>query len=144
MTAAEMRTHRAQRMKAKKVNWCDRSVFYAPYYCLVTTPALFEQELQRIGIKERDWPDYTATPTANGTLWELETPSGESALIVTIKGWEGKDSLEVAGLIVHEATHIKQHVMRQMGEKFPSDEFEAYMMQNITQNLMQCFVEQTQ
>ena len=120
-------------------------MFYFPdYYCLVTTPELYYSELKRMGLKERDWPEYTSSPTANGTLWEFETPTGKTCMIVTIKDWQGKDPLEVAGLIVHEATHIKQHVMRKMGEKCPGDEFEAYMMQNITQNLMQCFVEQTQ
>ena len=130
--------------KKTAVNWCDRTMFYFPdYYCLVSTPALFEQELKRMGLPERDWPPYTNTPTANGTLWELQTPEGKTAMIVTIKGWEDKDPIDVAGLIVHEATHIKQHVLRRMQEKEPSAEFEAYMMQNIAQNLMQCFVEQT-
>ena len=69
---------------------------------------------------------------------------GNECFIVCIGDVRGKDPIEVAGLIVHEATHIKQHVMRIIGEKNPSDEFEAYMMQNISANLMQCFVEQTQ
>jgi len=123
-----------------KVNWCNRALFTGPYYCLVTTPALFKQELLRMGIK--DDLDFTANPTSNGTCYELES-KGKAAFIVTIKGWEDADPLEVAGLIVHEATHIKQHVMRIIGEKKPSDEFEAYMVQNIAMNLMQCFVEQT-
>jgi len=47
-------------------------------------------------------------------------------------------------LIVHEATHIKQKIMHTIGETNPSAEFEAYMMQNISANLMLAFVEQTQ
>ena len=130
----------------KKVNWCNRSMFQGPYYCLVTTPELFKKELfkkelRRIGVKGE--LEYAATPTANATCYEFEH-KGKQCFIVTIKGWEGVDPLEIAGLIVHEATHIKQHIMRIIGEKNPSDEFEAYMMQNIAANLMQCFVEQTQ
>jgi len=131
----------SQGLGMKKVNWCNRSALQMPYYCLVTTPELFKRELKRIGV-EGDL-DYTATPASNATCYEFEK-DGKTIYIVTIKEWEGHDPLEVAGLIVHEATHIKQHVMRLIGEKAPSDEFEAYMMQNIAANLMQCFVEQTQ
>ena len=123
-----------------KVNWCDRAMFRSPYYCLVTTEALFKQELKRLNIKGD--LSYTNTETSNATCYEFES-NGKTSFVVTIKDWEGKDPIEVAGLIVHEATHIKQHVMRIIGEKNPSNEFEAYMMQNIAANLMQCFVEQT-
>ena len=124
-----------------KVNWCDRTMFRGPYYCLVTTPKLFAKELKRLGIK--DSRNYTASPSSDATCFEFEH-HGKTSFIVTLKNWEGADPIEVAGLIVHEATHIKQHVMRIIGEKNPSAEFEAYMMQNIAANLMQCFVEQTQ
>lgn len=123
-----------------KPNWCNRTMFLGPYYCLVTTPEMFKKELKRLGIK--DELDYTASPTSNATCYELEH-KGKSAFIVTLKGWEGVDPIEVASLLVHEATHIKQHVMRIIGETRPSDEFEAYVMQNIAGNLMQAFVEQT-
>lgn len=125
----------------RKVNWCDRSMFRGPYYCLVTTPELFKRELQRLGIK--DALDYTAKATSNATCYEFEN-DGKTSFIVTLKGWEGADPIEVASLLVHEATHIKQHVMRIIGEDAPSKEFEAYMMQNIAGNLMKAFVEQTQ
>lgn len=132
-------------MKTKKVNWCDRTMFYFPhYYCCVTTPALFEQELKLLGIAQRDWPPYLSRPEMNATVWELDTPTGSKAFIITLSGWQGKGGIDVAGLLVHEATHIKQEVLRAMGEKNCGDEFEAYMMQNIAQNLMQCFLEQTQ
>jgi predicted Zn-dependent protease len=39
---------------------------------------------------------------------------------------------EVAAVLVHEATHVKQALMRSIGETQPSDEFEAYTMQRIT------------
>src|ERR1035437_2114016 len=131
--------------KIKLVNWCDRTMFYFPhYYCCVTTPELFEQELKRLVIPERDWPPCVGREGMNATVWELTDPRGEKCFIVTLAGWQGKDSIEVAGLIVHEATHVKQEVLKAMGEKNCGDEFEAYMMQNIAMNLMQCFVKQTQ
>ncbi len=123
-----------------KVNWCDRSMFQGPYYCLVTTPKLFRKELKRLGVPND--LAFTANESSNATCYEFEK-DGKTSFIVTIKGWKGADPIEVAGLLVHEATHIKQHVMRIIGEKNPSSEFEAYMMQNIAGNLMQAFKEQT-
>jgi hypothetical protein len=115
-------------------------MFQGPYYVLVTTPKLFRKELKRLGIKGD--LSYTASPSSNATCYEFEN-NGKESFIVTLKNWKGADPIEVASLIVHEATHIKQHTMRIIGEKNPSSEFEAYMMQNIAGNLMQCFVEQT-
>jgi len=128
-------------VKQPKFNWCDRALFRGPHYCLVTTPKLFKRELKRLGIKGK--LDYTASPTSNATCYEFEN-NGKTSFIVTLKGWEGADPIEVAGLLVHEATHIKQHVMRIIGEDSPSKEFEAYMMQNIAANLMQALKDQTQ
>jgi len=116
-------------------------MFLGPYYCLVTTPKLFKKELKRLGVNEET--SYTNTPMAHATCWEFEK-DGKTSFIVTLRNWKGVDPIDVAGLIVHEATHIKQGVMRIIGEDNPSKEFEAYMMQNISANLMQCFKDQTQ
>ena len=124
-----------------KIKWCNRTMFLGPPYCLVTTPKMFREELKRLGIK--DSLDYMANSSSDATCYEFEN-KGKTSLIVTLKGWEDADPIDVASLLVHEATHIKQHVMRIIGEKNPSSEFEAYMMQNIAGNLMQAFVEQTQ
>jgi hypothetical protein len=124
----------------KNVTWCDRSMFQGPHYGLVTTPKLFKKELRKMGVD--DSLEFTSG-SSDATCYEFES-RGKTSFIVTIKGWKEKDPIEVAALIVHEATHIKQHIMRIIGEKTPSDEFEAYMMQNIYANLMQRFTEQTQ
>lgn len=44
--------------------------------------------------------------------------------------------IEIARLIVHEATHVKQQLMAAIGEDSPSKEFEAYTMQNISVRLL--------
>jgi hypothetical protein len=115
-------------------------MFLGPHYCLVTTPKQFKRELKRLNIKGD--LDYTMSPSANATCYEFES-NGKTSFIVTLKGWKGQDPIEIASLLVHEATHIKQHVMRIIGEKNPSNEFEAYVMQNIAGNLMQAFKDQT-
>lgn len=45
----------------------------------------------------------------------------------------GEDAL---GVLVHEATHVKQQYLRYLGEDRPGDEMEAYLMQAISGNLL--------
>lgn len=124
-----------------KVNWCNRAMFTGPHYCLVTSEKLLRQEVKKLGIKFHSLNE--SSEHADATCYELVSDQGKTAFIVYMKKWKGEDPIEVASLIVHEATHIKQHVIRLMGEHNTSNEFEAYMMQNIAGNLMQCFAEQT-
>lgn len=42
-------------------------------------------------------------------------------------------------MLTHEAVHIWQEIKLQLGEKEPSYEFEAYSIQNISQNLMEAY-----
>jgi len=46
------------------------------------------------------------------------------------------DPILAAAVLVHEATHAKQRFMEVIGERSPSTEFEAYAMQNLTENLL--------
>lgn len=41
--------------------------------------------------------------------------------------------------MTHEATHIWQKCKVHLGESFPSPEFEAYSIQNITQSLIMAY-----
>jgi hypothetical protein len=43
------------------------------------------------------------------------------------------------GLLVHEATHVWQHICESIGETKPSVEFEAYAMQSIVSNLLTAY-----
>jgi len=121
--------------------WCDRTMFLGPHYALVLSEKSFTKELKRLGIQPEDRPDYR--PKQDATCYWLENDRGQPCYIVALRNWHGKDPVEVAALLVHEATHIKQRVMSVIGEDEPSAEFEAYMMQNIAGNLMQSFVAQT-
>lgn len=46
----------------------------------------------------------------------------------------------ILGLLVHEATHIKQQLCESIGEHKPSKEFEAYTIQCISQALVEDFL----
>lgn len=45
----------------------------------------------------------------------------------------------VCGLLAHEATHVLQEFMGNIGEPNPSPEFEAYMMQVVAQDLIEAY-----
>lgn len=61
--------------------------------------------------------------------------------IVTLNNDEGKDPIQVAALLVHEAVHIKQAILRYVGEDNVGDETEAYLIQRISQDLMQMYID---
>lgn len=48
---------------------------------------------------------------------------------------------QVYGLIVHEAVHVWQRIVEHIGEHKPSDEFMAYGIQTIAQELMFAYKE---
>lgn len=78
---------------------------------------------------------------SSATAHYYETENGLTA-IVCMRGWEGRDPIEVAGLLVHEATHIWQEYAARIGEVSPGREQEAYAIQSISQELMWAFREQ--
>jgi predicted Zn-dependent protease len=66
----------------------------------------------------------------------LENLAGDAVCIVCLSGWQFRDPVEVAGLIVHESVHVWQHYAARIGEHAPSAEQEAYAIQSIAQELM--------
>lgn len=57
-------------------------------------------------------------------------------IIVQIDDSDIDCQIELTALIVHEATHVKQFLCEDIGETYPSAEFEAYTVQEITFNLL--------
>lgn len=113
----------------KTTKWLDRSLINGPYLCLCLT----EADLKKVSRRFKttlDWPDNS------GACYTLE--SGDKlACVVTLRNVVGASLEGIIGLLAHEATHVKQSTMKFIVEKAPSSEFEAYTMQNITQNLLE-------
>lgn len=114
--------------------WLDRRVAApGPYLTLCLTEAEFHDALRRLKLHER--PTFVR-PSADATTHYLTKDNREQACIVCLRGWEKRDSIEIAGLLVHEAVHVWQVYCERIGEEQPGVEQEAYAIQAIAQELM--------
>lgn len=124
-----------------KADWRDRRIAHpGPYLCLCLDEPTFHAALADCGIKDR--PAFMANSHSHATLHFFEHPNGGLVCIVTLGPWAGRTPVEVAGLLVHEATHVWQGYCERIGERHPGDEQMAYGIQAIAQELMQSFAEQ--
>ncbi len=121
-------------------------MFNSPvWYTLCTTEKMFYAEMRKCGIKRENAGNWISSPNANATAHQFTiTENNRACCIVCINATEDRDSILIAGLLVHESVHIWQQVCRSIGEVSPSDEFMAYGIQWISQQLMWEFVRQTQ
>lgn len=92
--------------------------------------------MKRLGCDGEPYP-------ANDGCCTTFTKGGKVSIIVTLsaKAVAAHSRVEVAGLLVHEATHVWQEVRRSMQEENPSIEFEAYSMQAIFQGLYSAWLD---
>jgi hypothetical protein len=78
---------------------------------------------------------WIKTSQADATAHHLVSAKG-LACIVCLSGWEERNPIEIAGLLVHEAVHIWQEYCDYYGESSPGREQEAYAIQAVAQELM--------
>lgn len=118
-------------------NWLDRRIAAAgPYLALCLSQDEFDKALQHLGIHDR----YEfVSPGSDATTHHLENQKKQPVCIVCLGGYEGRNAVAVAGLLVHEAVHVWQRYARYIGESHPGDEQEAYAIQCIAQELMADF-----
>lgn len=114
--------------------WRNWDLMPGPQITLVMSEADYAATCREMGIGTV--PQW-AHPMRATTHVTENTAHGEMAFIVTMRPEDvaGKDAIEVAALLVHEATHIWQYHKEHLGEREPSAEVEAYAMQAISQQL---------
>ena len=130
-------------MKTKKVKWIDRWLFLSPYCIgLCRDEASFNKELERLKIPKEVWPKWVKGERSDATTHFFEKDDNRGlCCIVCIRKRKGIDSISIMGLLVHEAVHVWQAIKDEIGEKKPSDEFEAYTIQNISQRFFEAYRE---
>lgn len=116
-----------------KTRWLDRRIAApGPLLALVLNEAEFRAAIAPFKLSSHpSW--ITATGSACVTHFQHE---GKEVCIVSIRGFEGRNPVEVAGLLIHEAVHVWQRYCSRIGEENPGDEQMAYGIQSIAQELL--------
>lgn len=124
------------------MKWIDNRAFTLPLeYILCTSEKKFRKALKQTGIAS--WKTEEFIPNGYGAAaHSYESDDGRKKVIVAFGEHSEFSKIEVYALLVHEAIHIWQEVKLMMREKEPSSEFEAYTIQQISQNLMYSYEDQ--
>ena len=114
--------------------WIKCVLFPGFYYGFCPSEKAWYKEFKRIGFGTI--PTY---PKSDGNTFFFDDKYADvkgNCALVTINNAGGKESIVIAGLLAHEAVHIKQAILRSVGEDNVGDETEAYLIQTITQDLL--------
>lgn len=128
--------------KANPVPWLDRSLIIGPYLCLCTTEKDYHAVMDYLKVpahQRRPW----VGKRADATTHLLENQDHGLAAVVCLGDVSRRSPVDVAALLVHEAVHVWQAFCEHIGEKSPSDEFEAYSVQSISYELLSAFAQQS-
>lgn len=114
--------------------WLDRRIAHpGPYLTLCLSEEEFHAAMQHVHADDQlaRWVQggHARTHFADADNFGL-------VCVVCLSDFEGRDPIEVAGLLVHEAAHVWQRYARSIGENDPGDEQEAYAVQAISQELL--------
>ena len=120
--------------KPDRVRWLDRRIAApGPFLALCLSEAQFKAAIKHMRLSVS--VPFMNTPHSHATAHFFDAPGGLTA-VVCLRDFEGRDPVEVAGILVHEAVHVWQEYADHIGEKEPGREQEAYAVQSIAQELM--------
>lgn len=119
--------------------WIDRTLISSPYCIgLCISEKDFLDELERLNVPENDRPYFVQSNKDAAVHFFKQTDTRNLCALVCIKPRNNKiDPNALIGLLIHEADHIWRAICDELGETFPSKEFEAYSLQAISQRLIE-------
>ena len=121
-----------------KIKWLNRRISApGPYLCLCMSEKEYRAAMKHLKVDPVN--SWISTPQSHATA-HLLTNNADFTAIVCLSDTEGRDPVEIAGLIVHESVHIWQEWCDYYGERNPAREQEAYAIQAISQELMAEYV----
>lgn len=124
------------------INWLDRCLVEAPFhYTLVTTERKYHKVLDRLNVPRNERPAFIKTSWSNATAHSF-TSNGKLTFVICVSGTEEHTTAQVYALLVHEAVHMWQEARARIGEIAPSQEFEAYAIQALSQRLFEEYAQQ--
>lgn len=124
-----------------KYKWLNRRVAkQGPFLTLVLSQAELDHALRGM---TKEYVAFPATGALCTTLRHQKTDELCAVVSVSKHSQETCTSLEMAGLLVHEAVHVWQEYAAHIGETNPGTEQEAYAIQGISQELMMEYARRT-
>jgi len=125
-----------------KTRWLSMDILESPlHYALFLTEEHYQKELKRLKIPPQIHAPFL-NPGAHATIHLYTREEDRSIAMVCFGSAQGKTIEQVHALLVHEATHLKQWILEEIGEHYPGREIEAYIMQNLSQCLMVSYRDQ--
>lgn len=90
--------------------------------------------------KKLDTEPYPTT--AGRCIHWVGTGIGPDVVLITVgRHAKGRSMTQVIGIIAHECMHAWRHIRESIGEKEPSSEFEAYVLQAMVQCIVRAHME---
>lgn len=130
------------RYRKVKVQWLNRSLILGPYLCLCATEEDYHAVMDYLKVPHHQREPWV-NKRADATTHLLENRDRGLVAVVCLGDVSRRSPVDVAALLVHEAVHVWQAFCEGIGEKSPSDEFEAYSIQNISHELMTAYTNKT-
>jgi len=124
-----------------KNRWLETAVVYGLKNTLCTSEKQFVRTAKKLTKGKAPQTEWVKPTGGGARVHFFDDKQGSTVCVVCVNG-KGRSVAEIAALLAHEAVHIKQETLLTMGEDKPSDEFEAYIVQNVTQNLMSEYARQ--
>ena len=112
----------------------SRDVGYFPYsFALAVGKEQKDVFLKKIGCDNIPAPKSTSLATANNI-------SGSwYGTLVTIHDATSISGFKIVEILIHEAVHVYQNLIKHIGESHPSTEFDAYTVHHISMELIADF-----
>ena len=118
----------------KKTKWLDRTALLLPHLTLCTTEKRYLEACAEMKVKNPErWLGSTA---AASTHTFVSDSVFTVTCIVCIEVDKKRSIPHLAGYLAHEATHVAQELFESIGERKPSNELYAYVVQNVTESLI--------
>jgi hypothetical protein len=119
-----------------KTTWLSRALITGPHVTLVLSDKEFQAAAKHCRIPKADRGEWLSASAA-ACVHFFESPTGAQCHVVALRVDPKPAIADVLGLLVHESVHVWQAYTRYIGEQAPSDEFEAYSVQAISQRLIE-------
>ena len=123
-------------MTTNRVVWLDCGMLPIEVaFC--PSEAIWKREAKRLGLPLEPYPEHTACAT------DFTNSGRLTAVLVTVledaDPHYRRNPGRLFGILCHEAVHVWQTACKEMQEKEPSHEFEAYTVQHLAEQLFDAY-----